>query len=115
MSAPDLLHPCQSNHRQKPTDGRDSARTQGLSAFPITARPDGADLVPYGMALNIRLTETEDAALTELATIEGISKNDAVRRAILDRHTRTVRRRDIDEATTWARQHYRGLLDRLAQ
>ena len=67
------------------------------------------------MALNIRLTETEDAALTELATIEGISKNDAVRRAILDRHTRTVRRRDVDEATTWARQHYRGLLDRLAQ
>ena len=55
------------------------------------------------------------AAEPELATAEGISKNDVVRRAILDRHTRTIRRRDVDEATTWAREHYRSLLDRLAQ
>ena len=67
------------------------------------------------MALNIRLTEVEDAALTELAQAEGLSKNDAVRRAILDRHARIVRRNEVDDATSWARQHYRGLLDRLAQ
>lgn len=67
------------------------------------------------VALNIRLTEAEETALTELATAEGISKNDVVRRAILDRHARTIRRRDVDEATNWAREHYRSLLDRLAQ
>ena len=67
------------------------------------------------MALNIRLTEAEEAALAELAALEGVSKNDVVRRAILDRHARTVRRNDVDDATTWARDHYRGLLDRLAQ
>lgn len=67
------------------------------------------------MALNIRLTPAEETALAELAKAEGISKNDAVRRAILDRHARTIRRSDVTEATTWARAHYRGLLDRLAQ
>jgi len=67
------------------------------------------------VALNIRLTEAEETALTELATVEGISKNDVVRRAILDRHARTIRRHDVDEATNWAREHYRSLLDRLAQ
>ena len=67
------------------------------------------------MALNIRLTEAEEVALTELAAAEGVSKNDAVRRAILDRHARIIRRHDVTEATTWAREHYRSLLDRLAQ
>lgn len=67
------------------------------------------------VAINIRLTEAEEAALTELAAAEGVSKNDIVRRAILDRHARTIRRRDVDDATTWAREHYRSLLDRLAE
>jgi hypothetical protein len=67
------------------------------------------------MALNIRLTDAEETALTELAKAEGVSKNDAVRRAILDRHARTIRRSEVNDATTWARQHYRSLLDRLAQ
>ena len=67
------------------------------------------------VALNIRLTEAEEQALTELAAAEGVSKNDIVRRAILDRHARTIRRSDVDDATSWAREHYRGLLNRLAQ
>ena len=67
------------------------------------------------MALNIRLTEAEEAALAELAAVEGVSKNDVVRRAILERHARTIRRNDVDAATTWARNHYRTLLDRLAE
>jgi hypothetical protein len=67
------------------------------------------------VALNIRLTEAEESALTELATAEGVSKNDVVRRAILDRHARTIRRNEVDEATAWAREHYRNLLDRLAR
>jgi len=67
------------------------------------------------MALNIRLTEAEEKALSELAAAEGVSKNDIVRRAILDRHARTIRRSDVHDATSWAREHYRGLLDRLAQ
>jgi len=67
------------------------------------------------VALNIRLTEAEERALAELAVAEGVSKNDIVRRAILDRHARTIRRSDVDDATSWAREHYRSLLDRLAQ
>jgi hypothetical protein len=67
------------------------------------------------VALNIRLTEAEEKALSELAAAEGVSKNDIVRRAILDRHARTLRRSDVEDATSWAREHYRGLLDRLAQ
>ena len=67
------------------------------------------------MALNTRLTEAEAEALAELAAAEGVSKNDVVRRAILDRHARTIRRSDVDDATSWAREHYRSVLDRLAQ
>lgn len=73
------------------------------------------DWYHFVVALNIRLTEAEETALTELATAEGISKNDLVRRAILDRHARTIRRNDVTDATTCAREHYRNLLDRLAQ
>jgi len=76
-------------------------------------------MVPFwyhcAVALNIRLTEAEEKALSELAVAEGVSKNDVVRRAILDRHARTIRRSDVHDATSWAREHYRGLLDRLAQ
>lgn len=67
------------------------------------------------VALNIRLTKAEEAALTELAAAEGVSKNDVVRRAILDRHARTTRRNEVADARTWAREHYRNLLDRLAE
>ena len=66
------------------------------------------------MALNIRLTDEEETALTELAKADGVSKNDAVRRAILERHARVIRRGEVDDATKWAQQHYRSLLDRLA-
>jgi short chain dehydrogenase len=34
---------------------------------------------------------------------------------LLERHARTHRRNEVDEATSWARQHYRNLIDRLAQ
>ena len=67
------------------------------------------------VARNIRLTEAEETALSELATAEGISKNEVVRRAILDRNARSIRRNEVDEATIWALEHYRNLLDRLAR
>lgn len=70
---------------------------------------------PAGRGAQHQLTEAEEVALTELAAAEGLSKNDVVRRAILDRHARVVRRNEVTEATTWAREHYRTLLDRLAQ
>lgn len=67
------------------------------------------------MAINVRLSDDEDDALTELVNAEGLSKNDVIRRAILDRHARVIRRRDVEDATAWAQGHYRGLLDRLGQ
>ena len=66
------------------------------------------------MALNIRLTETEDAALTELATIEGSARTTPSAAPSSTAHMhRPPPRRNVP--TTWGRQHHRGLVDRLAQ
>ncbi len=49
--------------------------------------------------MTLRLTDEADEALTRLATSQGISKNEAALRAILDRANRDTRREQIQSAT----------------
>lgn len=51
------------------------------------------------MALNLRMTESQDRALAELARSQGLSKNEAAVRAI---------------AAAWARQRHEGEVRALA-
>lgn len=67
------------------------------------------------MSMTLRLTDEQDRALTALAEAEGVSKNEAAIRAILERAQRDVRRELILRATDDAVKRYRPLLDRLAQ
>lgn len=67
------------------------------------------------MAMNLRLTDEQDRALTALAEAEGVSKNEAAGRAIMERAARLRRERDVERFAVEGAEKYRTLLDRLAQ
>jgi uncharacterized protein (DUF1778 family) len=67
------------------------------------------------MAMTLRLTDEQDRLLTELAAAEGISKQDAVVRAILDRSSRLAKDSEVRRLAREAIRDYGPLLDRLAQ
>jgi uncharacterized protein (DUF1778 family) len=66
------------------------------------------------MAMNLRLTEEQDQALRALAEAEGVSKQEAAVRAILDRAARVSRDREVRHYAREAIVEYASLLDRLA-
>ena len=65
--------------------------------------------------MTLRLTDEQDRALTELAAAEGISKQDAVVRAILERSSRLAKDSEVRRLAREAIRDYGSLLDRLAQ
>jgi uncharacterized protein (DUF1778 family) len=67
------------------------------------------------MAMTLRLTDEQDRILTDLARAEGISKQDAVVRAITDRAARLTKDAEVRRLTREAIRDYGSLLDRLAQ
>lgn len=67
------------------------------------------------MAMTLRLTPEDDAALTQLAEANGISKQEAAVRAIREAQARQGRRARLGELSATARSRYGDLLDRLAQ
>ena len=67
------------------------------------------------MAMNVRLSEEAERVLTSLAETEGVSKNEEINRAILDRGARLSREKDVRSLAREAIKDYGPLLDRLAQ
>ena len=67
------------------------------------------------MAMTLRLTDEQDAALTALAAAQGISKNDAAVRAIADSARRLVTETDVRRIVGDVIAEDGPLLDRLAQ
>lgn len=67
------------------------------------------------MAMTLRLTDEQDAALTQLASAQGISKNEAAARAIEEKAARISREEEVRRLTREAIEQYGPLLDRLAQ
>ncbi|MCO7240913.1 MULTISPECIES: CopG family transcriptional regulator [unclassified Aeromicrobium] len=67
------------------------------------------------MAMTLRLTDEQDAALTRLANAQGISKNEAATRAIEEKAARISREEEVRRLTREAIEQYGPLLDRLAQ
>ena len=65
--------------------------------------------------MTLRLTDEQDRALTELAAAEGISKQDAAVRAILERSSRLAKDSEVRRLAREAIRDYGPLLDRLAQ
>ena len=67
------------------------------------------------MAMTLRLTDEQDQVLTDLAEAEGISKQDAVVRAIFERASRLTKDAEVRRLAREAIRDYGPLLDRLAQ
>lgn len=67
------------------------------------------------MAMTLRLSESDEAVLTELAEALGVSKQEATVRAIRETAQRQVHERRVSELSSQARQRYADVLDRLGQ
>ena len=67
------------------------------------------------MAMTLRLNDEQDRLLSELAEAEGVSKQDAVIRAITERASRIARDSEVRRLAREAIRDYGPLLDRLAQ
>lgn len=67
------------------------------------------------MAMTLRLTDEQDQVLTDLAEAEGISKQEAAVRAILERASRLTKDAEVRRLAREAIRDYGPLLDRLAQ
>lgn len=65
--------------------------------------------------MTLRLTDEQDEILTKLAKAEGVSKNEAALRAILDRAQRTSRSEQIRRIAREIIDEDGPLLDRLAE
>jgi uncharacterized protein (DUF1778 family) len=67
------------------------------------------------MAMTLRLNDEQDRLLSELAEAEGVSKQDAVIRAITERASRIAKDAEVRRLARHAIRDYGPLLDRLAQ
>lgn len=67
------------------------------------------------MAMTLRLTDEQDAELEKLAAVEGVSKNEAVLRAIRARAEHLAEDDEVRRLTREAIERYGPLLDRLAR
>ena len=67
------------------------------------------------MSMTLRLTPEADAALTALAKAEGVSKNEAALRAILEQQRRSTRASIIEAALEDTVTRYASTLQRLGE
>ena len=65
------------------------------------------------MAMTLRTDDELERALEELAAREGLSKQEVIRRAILDRYARSGHRDRVEQATEEAIERWGDVLDRL--
>lgn len=67
------------------------------------------------MALTLRTDEQLDAALDALAEAEGLSKQEVIRRAVLERYERAGHRALVAESAARLREQWGDVLNRLGQ
>jgi hypothetical protein len=65
------------------------------------------------MSLTLRTDDTLDAALAELAAAEGISRQEVIRRAVLERHARSRHVARVAESSDRLIERWGDVLDRL--
>ena len=65
------------------------------------------------MAMTLRTDDELDAALTALAEAEGTSRQEVIRRAVLERYERAGHRARVDAVTSQMLERWGDVLDRL--
>ena len=63
--------------------------------------------------MNLRLDADLDAALTALAAAEGISKNEVIRRAVIERYTRSTHVAAVADSADRMVERWGDVVDRL--
>jgi predicted transcriptional regulator len=66
------------------------------------------------MAFTVRTDDELERALSELSESEGASRQEIVRRAVLDRYERSAHRERVDRATTEMMAQWGDVIERLA-
>ncbi|MBJ7608153.1 MAG: ribbon-helix-helix protein, CopG family [Candidatus Dormibacteraeota bacterium] len=67
------------------------------------------------MALTVRTDEEMERALTALAHSEGTSRQEVIRRAVLERHERAGHRARVQQSTSLLADRWADVLDRLGK
>ena len=67
----------------------------------------------FGMAFTLRTDETLDAALSRLSEAEGLSRQEVIRRAVLDRCDLLDHQQRISQSTEKMIERWGDVLDRL--
>lgn len=80
-----------------------------------TTLNNDTEVIPLGMAMTLRLTPEDDQALTQLAEVRGVSKQEAAIRAIHDAAARHGHQEKVSQLSAAARARYASLLERLGQ
>jgi predicted transcriptional regulator len=65
------------------------------------------------MALTLRTDDELEQALSDLAESQGLSRQEVIRRAVLEMHGRTAHRSRVSEASRRMREQYAEALERL--
>ncbi|MDQ1600805.1 MAG: hypothetical protein QOD68_2279 [Actinomycetota bacterium] len=65
------------------------------------------------MAMTLRTDDELDGALAALSEAEGISRQEVVRRAVLERYERAGHRASVDDSTQRMVERWGDVLDRL--
>jgi predicted transcriptional regulator len=65
------------------------------------------------MAMTLRTDDELDGALTALSEAEGISRQEVVRRAVLERYERAGHRASVEDSTQRMIERWGDVLDRL--
>lgn len=65
--------------------------------------------------MTLRTDPELDAALTELSETQGLSKQEVVRRAVLDMHARSLHRRLVADSSRRMIEEWGDVLDRLGK
>lgn len=63
--------------------------------------------------MNLRTDEQLDRVLTELAEAEGVSRQEIIRRSVLERYERAGHARRVETATDRMMERWGDVLDRL--
>ena len=67
------------------------------------------------MALTVRTDDEMERALTALAEAEGTSRQEVIRRAVLDRYERAAHVARVDESASRLAERWADVLDRLGR
>ena len=67
------------------------------------------------MAMNLRLSNEEQVLLDTMAAESGMSKNDVLRRALVEKAVRDGHRTKVEQSLEWTLTRYGDLLRRLGE